>query len=138
MKRKISNCVCCNQTRQIYAKNLCSVCYDKQRKRSALEKSTKPIRKQSKRSQDYLRHYKRARDRFLKENPICMYPGCNSREVTLHHGAGRLGSFLTDKRYFKSLCWPHHQHIEQNPALARKLGLSYSRTSKHHERDNPK
>lgn len=108
---------------------MCSICYDKQRKKTPLKKASKPIKKRSKKSLDYFRRYKKVRDKFLEENPICMYPGCNSREVTLHHSRGRIGSFLSDKRYFKSLCWPHHQHIEQNPALARKLGLSYSRLS---------
>jgi len=92
-----------------------------------LTKEKKKIRVFSKKRLSRLKEYRIVRDQFLKENSICMYPGCSSREVTLHHGRGRLGSFLTDKKHFKSLCWPHHQKIEQNPALAVKLGLSYSR-----------
>lgn len=109
---------------------MCQYCYWKSKPNKHLQKATKPIKKFSKKSLDNLKRYKILRDKFLKENPICMYPNCKSNEVTLHHSRGRLGSFLTDKRYFKALCWPHHQHIEQNPALAKKLGLSYSRLSK--------
>lgn len=77
-----------------------------------------------------LKRYRRLRDKFLEEHPVCMFPGCNSREVTLHHSKGRIGSFLTDKRYFKSLCWSHHSWVESHPGEARKLGLSQSRLEK--------
>lgn len=130
MKRKTGICAVCGNDRQIYARNLCGMCYDRQRKKTPIRLSTNPIRKQSKRYADQMRRYRRIRDKFLEDNPICMYPGCNSRDVTLHHGRGRTGAFLTDKRWFKSLCWKHHQHIETNPDLAKKLGLSFSRLSK--------
>ena len=130
MKHKTAICIVCGQERLIYAKKLCGQCYERQRKKTPLRRSNKPIRKQSKRSADQMRRYKRVRDKYLEENPICQYPGCKSREVTLHHARGRLGSFLTDKRWFRSLCWPHHQEIETNPALAKSLGLSFSRLSK--------
>lgn len=127
IKRKTSKCIECGNTRQIYAKKMCGHCYQNQAKKTPLKKPTKRIAKFSKKSLDSLKRYRKLRDIFLKENPICMYPGCKCREVTLHHARGRIGSFLTDKRYFKSLCWPHHQYIEQNPDLAQQLGLSYSR-----------
>lgn len=130
MKRKTAICIVCGQERLIYAKKLCGYCYERQRKKTPIRRSNKPIRKQSKRYANQMRRYRRVRDEFLEDNPICQYPGCNSREVTLHHARGRLGAFLTDKRWFRSLCWPHHQEIETNPALAKSLGLSYSRLSK--------
>ncbi len=77
-----------------------------------------------------LKKYRRIRDKFLQENPICMYPGCKSKQVTLHHGKGRIGSYLTDKRFFKSLCWPHHEYIERHPLEAKKLGLRFDRNDK--------
>ena len=109
---------------------MCGWCYERQRKKTPLKRPKKTIQKHSKKSLDQLRRYRNLRDKFLEENPICMYPGCNSREVTLHHGKGRNGAFLTDKRWFKSLCWKHHQHIETHPAEALKLQLSFSRLSK--------
>lgn len=120
--RKKKVCISCQTERYIYAKKMCRFCYQKY-------KPPKAIPKRSKKSEGILRQYNSIRNEFLEENPVCMYPGCNSREVTLHHARGRSGSLLTDKRYFKSLCWPHHQHIEQNPDLAKKLGLSYYRLS---------
>jgi len=129
MQKKQSTCVGCNILKYIYAKQMCQYCYWKSKPKKEIQKQFKPIKKFTKKSLDNLKRYRIVRDKFLKENPICMYPGCISLEVTLHHGKGRLGSLLTDKRFFKSLCWPHHQHIENNPALALTLGLSYSRTS---------
>ena len=127
IKRKTSECAGCGKVRQIYAKHFCPYCYEKQRKKTPLPKPTKQIRKFSKKSLDHLKRYRIIRDKYLEENPICQYPGCTSREVTLHHKCGRQGAYLTDKRFFSALCWPHHQHIETHPEETRKLGLSYSR-----------
>lgn len=127
MNRKTSKCIVCNKDRFVYAKKMCQHCYWSSKPKKPIAKPTKPIAKFSKKSLDKMKRYRAVRDKFLKENPICMYPGCNSREVTLHHGRGRIGYFLTDKRWFKALCWPHHQHIENHPAEALKLRLSYSR-----------
>ncbi|SEG75546.1 hypothetical protein SAMN05421877_11925 [Sphingobacterium lactis] len=130
IKRKTANCIECNQLRLVYALKRCQQCYWKSKLKSWKKKPLKaPIRKKSKKLTQQEREYRIVKARFLSENPVCMYPGCNSMEVTLHHAKGRIGTLLTDRRYFKSLCWPHHQHIEQNPVLARKLGLSYSRLS---------
>jgi len=106
---------------------MCCWCYEKQRKKTPLPNPKKQIRKFSKKSLDQLKRYSLLRDKYLEENPICQYPGCKSREVTLHHTRGRQGAYLTDKRFFSALCWPHHQHIETHPEEARQLGLSYSR-----------
>ncbi len=130
IKRKTSTCVVCNNIRQIYAKSMCCWCYEKQRKKTPLPKPKKQIRKFSKKSMDQLKRYRVLRDKYLEENPICQYPGCRSREVTLHHKRGRQGAYLTDKRFFSALCWPCHQHIETHPEEARQLGLSYSRLTK--------
>lgn len=129
MRYKKGNCAGCGNNHYLVAKRLCHYCYEKQRKKTPLPRPKKRIAKFSKKTLDQLRRYRKLRDKFLEENPVCQYPGCNSREVTLHHTRGRIGSFLTDKRWFKSLCWPHHLHIEQNPDLAKQLGLSFSRTS---------
>lgn len=96
-------------------------------KRKPLPKATKPIRPRSKNRERQEAKYRVARERYLKDNPVCQYPGCNSREVTLHHAKGRCGNLLHDKRYFKALCWPHHQHIELHPKEAKQLGLSLNR-----------
>ncbi len=127
IKRKKKICISCGDQRYIFSKRMCLFCFQKQVPKKPFKKPTKKIKPISKKRSSQLVEYRKVRKQFLKENPICMYPGCNSTEVTLHHSRGRLGSFLSDKKYFKSLCWPHHQYIETNPVLAVKLGLSYSR-----------
>lgn len=130
MKRKTSVCIVCGNTRQIYAKKMCGFCYERQRKKTPLPRPKKQIAKFSKKKLSELKEYRKVRDVFLKDNPICEYPGCTSRDVTLHHKKGRQGDYLTDSRFFSALCWPHHQHIETHPEEAKSLGLSFSRLTK--------
>lgn len=80
--------------------------------------------------QEALKVYRRKRDKYLEEHPICEFPGCSSRIIQLHHKRGRIGAFLTDKRYFCSLCDNHHKWCHENDAEARKLGLLQSRLEK--------
>lgn len=98
------------------------------------EKKDKPLRKPispvSPKQAQRLRTYRTVRDEYFKEHPICEYPLCNSREIQLHHMAGRNGDLLTDKRYFKSLCDKHHKWVELHPSEAKELGLSTDRLNK--------
>lgn len=87
-------------------------------------KSIAPI---SGKRMDELKVYRKTRDGYFKEHPVCEYPGCTSTNIQLHHGAGRIGTFLTDKRYFKSLCDTHHRFVEINPLEAKRLNLSFKR-----------
>ena len=77
-----------------------------------------------------LKEYRTVRDRYLKNNPVCEYPNCTSREVELHHRAGRSGRLLCDDTYFCSLCRAHHRLIEEQPSHAKELGISVSRLDK--------
>lgn len=77
-----------------------------------------------------LKEYRVVRDRYLKNNPICEYNGCSSTEITLHHKRGRVGSLLTDDKYFCSLCIKHHEWAEKNPKDAKSMGLSQNRLDK--------
>jgi hypothetical protein len=77
-----------------------------------------------------LKKYRRLRDKYFEEHPVCEFPGCSSRRITLHHAAGRCGSFLTNKKFFKSLCQKHHMFVETNPLEAQKMGLSVKRLDK--------
>jgi len=96
----------------------------------AIEVKKYVIPKVSKNRQEALKIYRRKRDKYFKDNPICEFPECTSKNITLHHAKGRIGAFLTDKRYFKSLCAKHHRYVEENPTEAIKLGLSYKRLDK--------
>lgn len=84
----------------------------------------------SKTRQEALKTYRRRRDEFLK-GKTCEFPGCNSKDVTLHHKRGRVGAFLADKRYFCALCQKHHNWVELHPEEAKKMNLSQSRLDKH-------
>lgn len=90
----------------------------------------KPIKKVSNKMLEHLKEYRKRRDEYFKENPICEFPYCGSRDITLHHSKGRNGSLLTDKAWFKSLCQKHHMFVEENPNEAQILGLSFKRLDK--------
>ncbi|MFA5243683.1 MAG: hypothetical protein WC380_00145 [Pedobacter sp.] len=76
------------------------------------------------------REYSKLRDKFLADNPICMFPECQSEQVELHHAAGRVGNLLTDVSTFRSLCRYHHQYVELHPDVAKEWNLSISRLEK--------
>lgn len=94
-------------------------------------KRTKQIAPVSEKMQTNLAKYRRLRDRYFKENPVCEFPGCESKKITLHHRRGRIGAFLTDKRHFCSLCVKHHTWVNENPDEALKMNLVGSRLEKH-------
>lgn len=77
-----------------------------------------------------LKIYRIERDKFLKENSTCMFPGCTSKDVECHHAAGKVGNLLYDSRYFRALCRKHHIFVETHPIEAKKLNLSLSRLDK--------
>lgn len=144
IKRKLKPCGICGDPKYLWVSQppMCRECNDmlKAIKVSVIEdmkpiKANKPKRIRiaacSKTRYSELAKYRRVRDRYFKDHPVCEYIGCNSQDVTLHHMRGRLGSLLTDKRYFKSLCLPHHQFVELHPDQAKQMGLSQSRLDKH-------
>lgn len=102
----------------------------KKRLPAGLLKPRKAIAKVSKNRTEALSKYRRLRDKYFQEYPICEFEGCTSTRITLHHMRGRIGSFLTDKRYFKSLCQKHHKFVEEHPEEAKKMNLSQSRLDK--------
>lgn len=71
--------------------------------------------------------YRVNRDVYFKLKPVCEFEGCSSTKVTLHHKRGRVGRYLTDMRYFCSLCPKHHTFVNENPDEALKMGLVASR-----------
>lgn len=141
IKRKLKPCKTCGDPRYIFSHGDCKNCsqlrYASQwaKKQATLTqtndgKGAKPfkvIKKVSDNKQAALAKYRKLRDKYFKENTICEFPGCTSKNITLHHKRGRTGAFLTDKRHFCSLCLKHHQYVENNPAEAQKIGLSQKR-----------
>ena len=121
IKQKTGECIDCGYFGGIIAKR-CSKCYWIHRgqiKKESLktpENDTKEEEpkmeppKQKPRSRiapvsasrlEALKIYRRARDKYFKEHPVCEFPGCTSKDITLHHKRGRVGSFLTDKRWLR-------------------------------------
>lgn len=73
------------------------------------------------------REYKTLRDKFLAENPWCQacrlygFVRCPSGEI--HHLRGRTRKLQNDVRFWRALCRRCHVLVNQDPALARHLGL---------------
>ena len=84
------------------------------------------IKAATKKRAKQLRKYSKQNKKFL-EDQVCQFPGCESKEVTNHHGAGRKGEQLLNFKDSKILCWPHHKWCEDNPQEAKKLNLSLNR-----------
>ena len=143
IKRKLKICSVCQDPCILWKANppMCKNCAQMEMakneakscsvpKRTPLKSKPVKINPISKNRQEALKKYRRLRDKYFEEHPICQYPGCNSKNITLHHAAGRCGAFLTDKRHFRSLCHVHHRFCEENPLEAIKLGLSVKRLDK--------
>ena len=88
------------------------------------------IPKFSEKQLNKLAEFRKVRNEYMKDNPICEFPNCENPSTDLHHGAGKVGKLLTDKRYFKALDREHHRWCELNPLEAQKLGLSFKRLDK--------
>lgn len=99
-------------------------------KRTPLRRSTKPINKVAKRRAKQNGTYERLKKQFLKENPVCMFEGCEAPTQVLHHAAGRIEELLYDQRYFRNLCHVHHDFVENNPEYAKEHNYSVERTNK--------
>jgi hypothetical protein len=84
----------------------------------------------SDRQKKRLSDYRKVRDKFMSEHPMCEFNGCESKATDLHHKKGKVGDLLTDTRYFSALCRTHHSYIELHPILAQELGLSVKRLDK--------
>jgi hypothetical protein len=94
---------------------------------SIVVKAVEPIKKVSSSQLKKLALYRIVRDEYLAEHPVCEYPGCNCTNVSVHHKAGRIGSYLINKDFFCSLCDPHHRFAEENTILSKAMGLSEDR-----------
>lgn len=121
-------------------------------KRTAIKRSTKPIRKVSTKRRRQLGQYTDLRKEYLAKHPWCEvyckrfkvnYPGLFKtngiylehapsgsayiRHVPLstdiHHVAGRIGEKLNDSNDWLAACREQHEWIHNNPKEARALGV---------------
>ena len=140
---KLKECSVCHHPVYLWKANpkLCKTCWlkikpSKQRSQDELNsipekqnKSSKPIKNLSDKKLIELKEYRIVRDRYLKENPVCEFEGCSSREVELHHKKPR-AYHLCDISVFMSVCRRHHTWIHDNDKEAREIGLLMSGLSK--------
>lgn len=122
--------LCQNHWRQQYAKPIKAkdaILKPVQPRKPIKKYQTKAIKKISDTQAKRLKRYRIARDEYFKDYPICQYPNCGSRNITLHHMKGKIGELLWDKRWFKSLCFYHHRIVEESPLEAKILNLSADR-----------
>ena len=87
-------------------------------RRTPLKRSTKAIRRVSKKRGKALREYARLRAKFLFEHPTCQVGCCEVPSRDVHHKAGR-GKNLNNVATWMAVCLPHHEKIHRNPSWAR-------------------
>ena len=108
----------------------CSVqCFhaDSETKSKAPRKKKKKIKAVSDSMAKKLKVYREKRDEFMSrpENQICPVikhlKGIDVPATDLHHIRGRIGSNLTDERYFLAVSRQGHTWIHENPSKSREL-----------------
>lgn len=126
IKVKTGSCPTCDNGKCVpLIGGFCSSHYWQSRSKSPKKAEQKPIRRVSaKRSRENVLYLK-AKLEYLNENPDCKCCGASATDV--HHAKGRIGSLLTDKRYFVALCRVCHNRVEENPIWAKEHGYSKSR-----------
>jgi hypothetical protein len=136
IKAKSGKCLDCspNEPEKPLIAGRCQSHYWKHRSgqsktKEALAKPKKKFKVVSDKQAKRLAEYRKKRDNYFKENPVCEYPECCSTDIQLHHKRGRIGALLSDERYFCSLCDKHHKFVELNPVVAKAMGLSMDRLS---------
>ena len=120
---KLKACKDCSQ--RIKAKEA-SISPVKPRK-PLVQYQTKAIKQVSDTQAKRLKRYRIARDEYFKDYPVCQFPNCGSRNITLHHMKGKIGELLWNKKWFKSLCMYHHRIVEESPLESKILNLSANR-----------
>lgn len=69
------------------------------------------------------RVYRKKRDTFLHEHPICEFPECFAKSQDTHHAAGRTGKNYLDSSTWLAMCRNHHTWIHSHARAARVMGL---------------
>lgn len=142
--RKLKPCKTCTDPKYLFSHGNCLECYNRLKLvskstythvtlKQTSQQTAKPfrvIKKVSRKQLKRLEQYRKERDAHFKEFPVCQFPNCTSTDISLHHGAGKIGELLFNRKYFKSLCFPHHGWAEINPLEAQELGLSFKRLDK--------
>lgn len=91
----------------------------------AAPKKPKPLKRVSVKRAGQNAEYSVMREKFLKENPLCM--NCGDQATELHHAAGRTNDLLLDRQYFRALCHGCHEMATLDTEWAVKMGISVYR-----------
>ena len=122
IKPKLKTCKGCQKETYIFSKGLCKFC--------ATKDSKKP-RNVSVKQQSRIKEYSKVRKEFLNNLPSNICKICSIKKITdIHHMCGRLGSYLTDTRYFLPVCRECHNRIESEPEWAYENNYSLKRNQK--------
>jgi pullulanase/glycogen debranching enzyme len=81
--------------------------------------------------------YSVLRIKFLKEHSMCEahLTGCTQSSTDVHHKRGRIGTLLTDIKYWLAVCRHCHDWIEKHPEESKEKGLSLDRLKEPHTPD---
>lgn len=88
-------------------------------------RSRKPLAPTSPKRRAELAIYRRLRDEFLAQYPVCQR--CHREPSELHHARGRVGADLTDVSTFRALGRECHRFVTENPRQAIAEGWSLPR-----------
>ena len=72
------------------------------------------------------------RKKFLELHPFCKahLSGCMLRATDVHHPFGRGGDHYLKVEEWIPLCRACHKFVEENPLIAKELGLSHDRLTR--------
>lgn len=87
----------------------------------------KPMNKVSDKQSKRIAEYVKVKDDYLRLNPWCEMHGKPCKACDIHHAKGKIGSLLTETKFFVGVCRPAHNWIHDNPTLALRDGYSFSR-----------
>jgi hypothetical protein len=128
MQRKKKRCSVCTQERYLYKNRMCLSCYRKiHPDEFKINQSTKPIKKVSEKQKDRNFKYKRLREDYIKNNPICEFEDCNKPVQEVHHKSGRIGKSMFQD--FMSVCSDHHFYIHNHPEESYLKGYLIKKTN---------
>lgn len=129
----------CHKVTYLWSHGYCKQCWFKMNPPKPIKKQrVKPSKDKEKvqRKYDQSLAYKEARLEFLETKdhcevglPDCLvpYPIYDKSQLQVHHKAGRMGNFLTNKKYFLCVCQNCHRYLEDHPAWAMSNEYSVSR-----------
>ena len=113
IRRNKKICISCGNERYIYARGMCSFCYNKK------QYGTFKKRNVSSPNILYVCAKKELRDDLInRDGWVCMFSGETlGKSASWHHGLGRVGELVYDKRYLLPSKWKYHSMWHSQPIL---------------------